>query len=138
MAALTDEWQDDDLARFKLEKGDCGGQCLWVAMAVLIAARTWKDWWLGQPWQLCLRGDSAAALGALGKLSSPSQQMNAVCREMALDLAEGAYRVTVLEHGEGKLNLLPDYLSRLCEPGSAKQRPVVLVGLKLTEVERRS
>jgi hypothetical protein len=57
---------------------------------------------------------------------------------MALDLAEGAYRVTVLEHVEGKLNLLPDYLSRLGEPGSAKQRPVELVGLKFTEVEKRS
>jgi hypothetical protein len=86
----------------------------------------------------CLRGDSTAALGELGKLSSPSQQMNAVCREMALDLAEGAYRVTVLEHVEGKLNLLPDCLSRFCEPGSAKQRPVELVGVKFTEVERRS
>jgi hypothetical protein len=29
-----------------------------------------------------------------------------------LYLAEGAYRVTVLEHFEGELNLLPDYLSR--------------------------
>jgi hypothetical protein len=64
--------------------------------------------------------------------------MNAVCREMALGLAEGAYRVTVLEHVEGRLNFLPDYLSRLCEPGSAKQRPVELVGLKFTGVERRS
>jgi hypothetical protein len=138
VAALTDELQEDDLARFNLQKGDCRGQSLWEAMAELIAARTWKDWWLGQPWSLCLRGDSTAALGALGKLSSPSQQMNAVCREMALDLAEGAYRVTVLEHVEGKLNLLPDCLSRLCEPGSAKQRPVELVGVKFTEVERRS
>jgi hypothetical protein len=38
VAVLADELQEDDLARCNLQKGDCRGQRLWEAMAVLIAA----------------------------------------------------------------------------------------------------
>jgi hypothetical protein len=66
VAALTEELQEDDLARFNLQKGDGRGQSLWEAMAELIAARTWKDWWLGQPWSLVSVGTAQRHWGSWG------------------------------------------------------------------------
>ena len=63
--------------------------------------------------------------------------MNAIARELAIDLAEATFELGVHEHIAGKTNLLPDFLSRLAEPGSAKTPPVSLKNVLITKVERR-
>ena len=56
------------------------------------------------------RGDSWAALGALGRLRSASPWINAVARELAIDIAEARYELAVHQHVVGKLNVLPSSL----------------------------
>ena len=45
---------------------------------------------------------------------------------MALDQAEGLYAFDVIEHIEGKKNVLADALSRLHEPGGVAEVPTEL------------
>ena len=53
--------------------------------------------------------------------------MNAVVREIALDFAEGKYRVDFIEHLAGNLNTMADALSRLFQPGTQKLIPAELL-----------
>ena len=106
-------------------------------MVILIAVRTWLPWWKNQRLAVALRSDSKAALGATQKLRSPSPSVNAVARELCLDLAEGKYDIDVLRHIPGKLDTWADALSRLEEPGSQARLPSELSGLQ-TVTDRRS
>ena len=56
-----------------------------------------------------------ALLSAL-KLKAKDPRLNAVAREIALDLAEGIYEFKVLRHVPGVANIIPDALSRLASP----------------------
>ena len=85
-----------------------------------------------------VKSDSKAALGAADKLRSPSVAMNEVVREMSLDLAEGRYKIDLLKHLLGKLNVWADALSRFHEPGKGKEIPEEFVGLARAKVARRS
>ena len=137
-AVLSDPISDDDEVRFILKRGDCRGQALWEALAELVALRTWSPLWQGKRTLLRVRGDSRAALGALGRLRSASPRINAVARELAIDIAEARYELAVHEHVAGKLNVLPDFLSRLCEPGAARVPPADLEGVHWTRVDERN
>ena len=86
---------------------------------------------------LKVKGDSRAALGAIGKMRSPSSALNAVVRELALDLAQSSFQLGVLEHVAGVDNKVPDFLSRRSEPGAAKIAPPEIQGLNFTKVEMR-
>ena len=87
---------------------------------------------------LKVRGDSRAALGAIGKMRSPSPSINAVVRELALDLSNSTYQIAVLEHVAGVDNKVPDFLSRLHEPGAAKTNPPELRDVVQSEVAKRN
>ena len=78
-----------------------------------------------------------AALGALGRMRSKSPAVNAVARELALGLALAMFQIGIHEHVAGKDNILPDYLSRLKEPGAAQQPPCSLTGVHRTRVATR-
>ena len=92
---------------------------MWEALAELVALRTWSRLWENRRCLLKVRGDSMAALGALGRMRSKSPAVNAVARELALDLALAPYQIGIHEHVAGKDNVLPDFLSRVKEPGAA-------------------
>ena len=78
---------------------------------------------------LAVKSDSKAALGAAIALSSPSEALNAVGREIAFDAAVGDYQAHVFEHVPGIANKVPDWLSRVRRPpeqGKLGPRPLVL------------
>ena len=58
--------------------------------------------------------------------------MNAVIRELALDLAEDKYELDFFEHVPGTENKIPDFLSRLAQPGAAQAFPPELAGVTET------
>ena len=37
-----DEWTEADLKKFRLKSGDCRGQAVWEALALLVAPRVWS------------------------------------------------------------------------------------------------
>ena len=79
-----------------------------------------------------------AALGAVASGSSPARAINIICREMALDLAEGRYQVELLAHLPARFNGLADCLSRLEAPGpDAKEFPEELKEVPRSALEER-
>ena len=87
----------------------------------------WLPLWKEERMAICIKSDSCAALGAFLKQRSPKPDINAVVRELALDLAEGRYRIDIQEHIEGKLNIVADALSRACQPGATGEIPNFLL-----------
>ena len=90
---------------------------------------------------LAVKSDSKAALGAAISLSSPSEAMNAIGREMAFDAATGDYQVTLFDHVPGVANKVPDCLSRVRRPpesGTAGPRPLSLVDAEQVKVPPRN
>ena len=54
--------------------------------------------------------------------------INAVVREISLDLAEGKYEIDFLEHIPGANNVYADSLSRFYQPGASRKIPEDLAG----------
>ena len=98
-------------------------------MAMLIAVRTWAAHLRPGRWCARVRSDSVAALGAAVKLRSSAPSVNAVARELALDLAEGLYELNIVEHIPGIHNELADKLSRYFQPGGSQEAPGPLRGV---------
>ena len=98
--------------------GDCRGQAVLEALALLVALRTWAPRWCNQRVRAHVRSDNTAALGAVQKLASPTANVNLVAREVALDVAASAYglEATSWGHISGALNDWADSLSRLTAP----------------------
>jgi hypothetical protein len=92
-------------------------------MAVLMGVRIWLPYWKDERLAVRVRSDSAAALGALRRERSSQANVNAVVRELALDLAEGLYSIDIKEHLPGKMNTWADPLSRLYQPGEEAKLP---------------
>ena len=112
-----------DIERFGIVVGSCAFQALLETLAVLIGVRVWLPYWKDERLAVRVRSDSAAALGALRREKSKTASVNAVVRELALDLAEGLYSIDVKDHLPGKLNTWADPLSRLYQPDSPAQVP---------------
>ena len=96
---------------------------------MLIGVREWLPIWKTQRMIIVARSDAQAALGAWKKERSSNPQINHVVREVSLDLAEGRYRVDVLEHIPGKLNFWADALSRIYMPESPADVPKSLANV---------
>ena len=109
------------------------------ALAVLVAVRTWAPHWTTAKARVHVRSDSQAALGALGKLSSPVPAVNAIAREVAVDVATSDYGLEPVSWGHvaGALNDWADALSRLHAP-DAKVVPAVLAAFDPEEVPERT
>ena len=116
----------EDILKFSIEIGSHRFQTLCENLAMLIGVRHWLGRWKDQRLVVVVRTDSMSAIGAWNKQSSKSSAVNDIVREVALDLAEGRYRVDIREHVEGKMNLLPDALSRLYQPGARDGIPAEL------------
>ena len=132
MEYLHGSWEGADCARFGLVVGDCAGQAIWEALALLIALRAWAQFWLTAPGSASIlaKSDSKAALGAFEKERSRSPHINFIARELALDRALATYETRVeLAHVRGARNEWADALSRLAQPGSDAVVPGPLRGL---------
>ena len=83
-----------------------------------------------------IRSDSLGALRAFMKLASKSPMLNAIARELSLDLAEGDYHIELLSHIPGVANTLADAASRLYAP-EPKEIPATLVNVRRIILEPR-
>ena len=123
---FCDSISEADRLRFGIQIGDPKDQALLETIAVLIAVRLWLGAVRAHLWTVVVRTDSTAALGAAARLRSPDPRMNAVIRELALDLAEGRYPLDVVDHVAGVDNDVADWCSRTSQPGASGARPRVL------------
>ena len=102
-------------------EGSPDGQAAFEALAILVAARIWLPMWADRPMSVILQSDSIAALGSTAKAGSSVPHLNAVMRELSLDLAEAAYSVSFFGHVPGDLNHWADALSRRTDPNAPKE-----------------
>ena len=112
VAYLFDEISEFDVLLLGVQIGSCRSQAILEALALCVAIRTWSS----DRTQVCIRSDSQAALGAIGKLASPCPAINRIAREIALDIALSRYGIDIQAHIKGKDNVLADKLSRMGEP----------------------
>ena len=138
LAWLASDVTQDDADRLGLKWGESSGQAVLEALAVLVAVRTWASHWTGAKARVHVRSDSQSALGALGKLSSPVPAMNAIAREVAVDVATSDYGLEPVSWGHvaGVLNDWADALSRLHAP-EPKTVPAVLAAFDMEKVPPR-
>ena len=117
-----------DVKRFTVEIGKAKDQALLEVLTMLVGVRLWARFCHTRKWAVYLRSDSQAALWAAFKLRSPDPSINAVVREISLDLAEGEYEIDFLEHILGANNVYADSLSRFYQPGASRKIPEELAG----------
>ena len=129
---------EEDIARFGIKISDPASQALLENIAILIGVRHWLPKWKDLRLTVRIRSDSQAALGAWAKERSSNQKVNVVVREMALDLAEGRYKIDVMQHLPGRLNDLADTLSRMFQPAVNDIIPVGLADCCQVFPARRS
>ena len=88
-------------------------------LSALVALRAWKSYWTKDRTKLLIRGDSVSMLAMVLCLKpSRSLGLGLLAREMALDLAEGAYKPDIAAvHSGGVRIKLADLLSREAAPG---------------------
>ena len=133
-----DAWGALDFERFGLEVGDCRGQAVWEALAMLVAMRAWSRFWKDKLLAMVIKSDSKAALGAFEKERSRSASINAIAREVSFDLALARFQIQMeYAHVRGKDNEWADALSRLSEPGSGACVPGPLRDLPCAQVPLR-
>ncbi len=82
----------------------------------MVALKTWRKFWLERRVELTIKGDNVGALTAISKLKSTSAALRICASETALMIAEGTFAPDVVEHIPGVANVIPDLLSRMCEP----------------------
>jgi hypothetical protein len=127
LAWLASPVTEADARHLDLKLGDSSSQAVLEALAILVAVRVWAPHWTCAKARVHVRSDSKAALGALGKLSSPAPAVNTIAREVAVDVATSDYGLEPISWGHvaGALNEWADCLSRLTAP-EPKQVPVAL------------
>ena len=133
-AWLADRIQNADLRRFRAVRGESKHMTLWEALAILVAVRAWVP--ADSRIVIEVRSDSMGALRMALKLASPTPELNKVAQELALDLADQLYDISILAHTPGVANVKPDALSRLFAP-EPKAVPAALSGIRPTPCSER-
>ena len=108
----------EDTHRLQAIPGVCDFNTLWEALAILIALRLWGVGIKGANFHI--RSDSLAACGAFVKLASRNPNLNLIAAELALDLSELVYDISMFTHIPGVTNTLADPLSRLWAPSPSE------------------
>ena len=119
-----DTISEEDLARFKAQRGDPAYMAEWEILAILISLKIWGHRLKASRAQLIVQVDSKAAMGAALKLASPRPLVNTIAAEIALELENLRADALAPEHFRGILNVEADALSRLSE---GKQIPTRLL-----------
>ena len=138
LAWLSSDVTEEDAQRLGVKVDECGSQSVLESLVILVAVRTWAHVRTKAKARVHVRSDSQAALGALGKVSSPVAAMNMVAREVALDVAVSDYGLEEVSWGHiaGVLNDWADALSRLNAP-EPKAVPAVLAAFEATATPPR-
>ena len=121
---------DDDLAKYKLQRGDPKGQQLWEALAVLVAVDLWSKMCPLERIILSVKSDNVAALTLLVKMRPPaahdangvripSTTMAVVARELAMRLIIMSFPPDPV-HTPGVGHIIADRLSRVHAPDGEK------------------
>ena len=105
------------LEKFKAKKGESGFNTAWEALALLTALRLWLPR-LPKMLSVRVKSDNVGALRMLLNLTSSSDPLSIIAREVALDIASDNYQISELEHVPGITNVAADALSRLWAPQS--------------------
>ena len=131
-------WGAEDEEHLRVVVGSHRFQSTFEALALLVAVRAWAHLWTGAPSIIQGRSDAMAAIGAFHKGRSQAPAMNAVVRELNLDIASTPHGFALeLRHLPGERNQWADSLSRLMEPGSGAVVPGPLRAFRRREVSAR-
>ena len=95
---------------------------------MLLALRVWRTRWRQLRSTVVVRGDNVTMLTMVLQFNGSSYGLNVVASEVALELADAAYRPLVAEHVPGVANTLADALSRVSDPAKVWQLPAQLQG----------
>ena len=120
---FVDRVQSCDVSKFGIIIGSHQFQTLLEAFAVLVAVRCWTLMWMKYRVPLRVRRDSLSTPGAVSQLRSKTPGQAAIIRELALDCAEEAHSLQMLEHLPGVQNVWADALSRVWQPGQISNIP---------------
>jgi hypothetical protein len=126
-----------DYDKFDLTAGDPAGQQVWEALATLVALREWLPEWKEQRICVKVRGDNVTMLKLVLSMRPHGWRLAIVARELAIDVASGAYTPGVAVHTPGIANVVADLLSRQLMPGKPFSLPPSLVGIPETLVRLR-
>ena len=107
------------------------------ALAVLVALRHWRYHWQRTRCVITCGSDNIAALSIVCKLQPKSGSLNAVAREIALDIAAGVYQPQIATHIPGIANVAPDLLSRWDQPGHKRILPAALTNATMVTLAPR-
>lgn len=99
---------------FKASVGDPSFMADFETLAVLISLSVWRTRLAEKRITCLLQNDSSTFLGAIRKVSSPSQTVNYIVAEVSLLLEELSCNLC-FEHYRNEVNLDADMLSRLTE-----------------------
>lgn len=134
IAWMADLIRREDRERFGAEPNDPAWMAEWELFAVLAALHVWQGRLRGHRLTCVMHVDSQAAIGAVTKLSSPSQVCNYIAAEISL-LLEACNVHLKLDHIRTEANLEADALSRLSE---GKSVPSALRSIKATPPPERA
>ena len=120
-------------------RGNHEGQQAFEAFTLLLAIRLWAREWKDERYVLILRNDNIGALTIYSSLKGRSCPMNAIAREYALDISEGVFEPSLIQHIPGITNAVADVLSRRFDPQYSRDWtvPAQLAGAKRRTVPRR-
>ena len=99
--------------------GSSKGQQTFERLICLVARRAWKFYWRGVRVVLRVRGDNITALTMVLSMNVRGAGPNLIARDVALELADGAFAPQAVAHLPGAANDLSDALSRHLDPAKA-------------------
>ena len=135
IAWFTSPLTEDDVRIHKFELGDHRGQQAWECLTVLVAVKSWYDYWSQTRLTVCIKSDSKSALSLAERLKvGPTAKL--ISQELAL-LYHWAQFEPKVEHIPGVANQLADTLSRLNDPKKDKTLPAVLAQIPPTRIPAR-
>ena len=128
IAYFSDELCGFDLQLANAALGSPDGQQVWESLALLVALRIWRSYWVRRGVELHIGSDSVSALSLLMKLRAKpkAKGLGRIARELALDFSRCSYRPRWHEHIPGVSNVVSDKLSRRFQPGKSFVLPEVL------------
>ena len=133
-----DSVSTDDCELLDINVGMAESQQVVESLTMLIALRIWAPEWQQFRSSVAVRGDNITMLSMLAHFKGSTPSLNLLAREVALDVANAAYRPVRAEHIPGVANTVADVLSRWHMPGSARALPECLAGCTRVEVPARA
>jgi len=106
---------EEDVKHLKVIIGDSASMPILEALAILIAIRLWGE---QKEIAFAIRSDAQGAIQALANLRSGNSGVNRIAAELALDIVDKQFAPLRITHIPGVSNVLPDFLSRLLQPGA--------------------